>query len=306
MSAYKFSSNSTHDSKSCEGVKYKLRKFTEGRRIKMALALAPAADKITDLRSEMAELNAKFRPMVEDARRKSKEQPEQKEEIERELDTKLASDPDFVRIDKFNGHIRRIEDNEMNIEYVKHMLMGVEGLEIDGNENPTVEQIIEDGPPRTVRRNRAPYPARTRAEQRRNGKLRIAWHFQRTGDASNDLYNCSRCEYAGDWQHRGCIKRHPEHPLPRNPWWFPVYQNGNKPVTIEGVAINECPKSLVTPQSNALVEIFTRAEYAHEGSGASLFGPNLSKWHPRMVDALKVVEQEKNRYHSALTKRDAD
>jgi hypothetical protein len=142
----KFSSTSTHESKTCEGVTYKLRKFTEGRRIKMALALAPSADKITDLRSEMAELNAKFRPMVEDARRKTKEHPEQKEEIERELDSKLASDPDFVRIDKFNAQIRRIEDNEMNPEYVKHLLIGVEGLEIDGNEKPSVEQMVEDGP----------------------------------------------------------------------------------------------------------------------------------------------------------------
>ena len=65
------------------------------------------------------------------------------------------------------------------------------------------------------------------------------------------------------------------------------------------MATNECPVSLITPQSKQIVEVFVRAKFAHQASGAGLYGPDLSCWPARAVDALVVIQQETNREHNA-------
>ncbi|MCC6591609.1 MAG: hypothetical protein IT168_33290 [Bryobacterales bacterium] len=65
------------------------------------------------------------------------------------------------------------------------------------------------------------------------------------------------------------------------------------------MAANECPVSLITPESKRLVEVFERADFAHQGSGAALYGTDLSRWPARAIDALVVIQQERNREHNA-------
>jgi hypothetical protein len=57
--------------------------------------------------------------------------------------------------------------------------------------------------------------------------------------------------------------------------------------------------SLITPESKRLVQILARSERAHEASGASLYGPNLSRWPVRMLDAQVAIQQETNRESNA-------
>ena len=56
---------------------------------------------------------------------------------------------------------------------------------------------------------------------------------------------------------------------------------------------------MAAPWATELVQIFSRAAHAKERTGAALFGPDLSKWHPRIVDAAVVIEQESIREHNA-------
>ena len=53
----------------------------------------------------------------------------------------------------------------------------------------------------------------------------------------------------------------------------------------------ECPASEITPESKQLVEIFMTAENA----GVSLYGPDLSRWPARLVDAAAVIGIERSR-----------
>lgn len=68
---------------------------------------------------------------------------------------------------------------------------------------------------------------------------------------------------------------------------------------VPDVGCDECPVSAITPLAFELVSLFSRANYAHESSGAALFGTDLSKWPVWAVDALVVIEQEKVRESNA-------
>ena len=57
--------------------------------------------------------------------------------------------------------------------------------------------------------------------------------------------------------------------------------------------------SLITPRAVELVQIFARSRHAKEGGGASLFGPDLSKWPAWAVDAQVVIEQERIKQENA-------
>lgn len=121
------------------------------------------------------------------------------------------------------------------------------------------------------------------------------------------MYDCSTCEDRGEWRGRGCRKYHAEEfdPSARE-WWMPRYGDGADSFVVEGVRANECPKSVVLAAPNsgelrAWIEIARRSEFAHQASGASLYGPDLSKWPARAVDALVTIQQEQNRAENART-----
>ncbi len=74
------------------------------------------------------------------------------------------------------------------------------------------------------------------------------------------------------------------------------------PVVIPSVECDECPVSFITPQSEELVAIVTRAQLVGKAAGASLFGPDLSKWPARMYDAATLVAAEDAKVESEVHK----
>lgn len=75
---------------------------------------------------------------------------------------------------------------------------------------------------------------------------------------------------------------------------------------VDDVEINECPVSAITPESQQLIQLFAMAGHAHEASGATLFGPDLSKWPARMFDAQVVLEQCRIEENNARCQAEAD
>jgi hypothetical protein len=75
---------------------------------------------------------------------------------------------------------------------------------------------------------------------------------------------------------------------------------------VASFTVNECPVSLITPESKRLVQILIRAERAHEASGASLYGPSLSRWPVRMLDAQVAIQQEINRESNARSEAEME
>ena len=88
--------------------------------------------------------------------------------------------------------------------------------------------------------------------------------------------------------------------------WTPEYtvetKAGKKPYYVEGVEAPECPVSFISQESIQLVTLFATARSAHDASGASLFGPDLSQWDARMVDAQGVVERCRTEEYAARMK----
>lgn len=85
---------------------------------------------------------------------------------------------------------------------------------------------------------------------------------------------------------------------------MPRYGEGSDSFVVESVRANECPKSIVLAAGGELrawVDIARRSEFAHQASGAALYGSDLSKWPARAVDALVTIQQEQNRAENART-----
>ncbi len=68
---------------------------------------------------------------------------------------------------------------------------------------------------------------------------------------------------------------------------------------VPGVEIPECPVSYIGPEARRIVEIFMRGKLIHGACGASLFGPDQSRWPVWAADAAAIVEQESIREHNA-------
>jgi hypothetical protein len=56
----------------------------------------------------------------------------------------------------------------------------------------------------------------------------------------------------------------------------------------------ECPQSLITEASKFLLTMHYGADSAHKATGASLFGPNASKWPAWWFDAISVIQSAKS------------
>ena len=67
---------------------------------------------------------------------------------------------------------------------------------------------------------------------------------------------------------------------------------------MEGTEIDECPVSFISPATLSLMGTLDVAELARP-SGAALYGPDLSKWPARMVDALVTIEIERTKADNA-------
>jgi hypothetical protein len=57
--------------------------------------------------------------------------------------------------------------------------------------------------------------------------------------------------------------------------------------------------SLITPAAITIVEQHARARTAHQACGAQMYGPDLSRWPARTVDALVLIETERTKESNA-------
>lgn len=57
--------------------------------------------------------------------------------------------------------------------------------------------------------------------------------------------------------------------------------------------------SLITPASIQLLGVYQRSKRAHEATGASLYGPDLSEWPVWAVDLMETLEIERIRVNNA-------
>jgi len=130
-------------------------------------------------------------------------------------------------------------------------------------------------------------------EPRGSSKFSVAVHFGRSGGWENPKYNCAECrelDYRGQ-DDRNCRKYFPDEVDPkRPPCWYADYKTAKgTPYRVDGVETNECPVSLISPQSRELVTLFTGAEQVHKVAGACLFGPDLGKWPTWAYDAQLTI-----------------
>ena len=65
---------------------------------------------------------------------------------------------------------------------------------------------------------------------------------------------------------------------------------------------NECPVSLIEPESFELVQIIATGMTIHEMTGATDGGADSSQWDARQYDALLVFTHEERRVEMAIRK----
>jgi len=58
---------------------------------------------------------------------------------------------------------------------------------------------------------------------------------------------------------------------------------------IDDLEINECPRAIITPESDRLVQLFGSASAVAGETSATVYGPVLSEWPARMFDASLVI-----------------
>jgi hypothetical protein len=66
-------------------------------------------------------------------------------------------------------------------------------------------------------------------------------------------------------------------------------QRGYINYALDDEQIEECPVSVITPESKALVEIFSGSRIVHKQCGTSSLG-DPSQWSGKMVDAATIFE----------------
>ena len=74
--------------------------------------------------------------------------------------------------------------------------------------------------------------------------------------------------------------------------WFPAYTTyGSNPKTniVAGVECDECPASLITPDSKFLVQLEAENHLMKDSTGAALFGLDSGQWPACWADAVVVI-----------------
>lgn len=100
---------------------------------------------------------------------------------------------------------------------------------------------------------------------------------------------------------RNC-QRHPELiQIGRPPCWVPRAEIADKKAEVTGFRNSECPTSYITPQSIWMLELTTANEVIQRsgGGGATMFGPDASKWPAWWVDAVVAIGSAEAAWNAA-------
>jgi hypothetical protein len=108
-----------------------------------------------------------------------------------------------------------------------------------------------------------------RADRRRPKKLTVAFHFLFANQAA---WRCDTCRRDGLEKKRNC-------------GWLVQVEHASKPVWVRnGIAVTACPKSVITGESQALLEDYQTRKTLGDFR-------NLSHLPARLVDAFLLLEQ---------------
>lgn len=80
--------------------------------------------------------------------------------------------------------------------------------------------------------------------------------------------------------------------------WVPTYASGSGLVSINEVAIPDCPAAFIGREARALANEYLTLGWARKATGGH--GGDVSKWPARKVDAFIVLETESERKLEAL------
>lgn len=116
-----FTSRVTIDSKTTPGVQFTIRRMTDGVRNRLRLSLAKPLAQLRDLQ----------------ARLNSFDVPENEKDAPAEMLTAILN---------LNDEIQNLVASEINPHYFRAAFVGVMGIEVDGEKNPSADFFIENGP----------------------------------------------------------------------------------------------------------------------------------------------------------------
>ena len=121
------------------------------------------------------------------------------------------------------------------------------------------------------------------------------------GGWNEDKYDCIQCHKHKFHESRNCTKFFPE-AVKEKPKdiWEAVHRTKSGEPFFPGIKCEECPVSYISQKSLDLIQIDMRQRIAHKATGAFLYGPDLSKWPSKLLDALTVIEDEQRSIENGL------
>ncbi len=88
---------------------------------------------------------------------------------------------------------------------------------------------------------------------------------------------------------KNCRRYDPQGFQPDKPdWWVPQYESGGLRFRVEDITANECPVSLITPETMWLVQLLSKQMRVQRAASAPLFGPDASAWPAWWYDAVET------------------
>jgi hypothetical protein len=108
----------------------------------------------------------------------------------------------------------------------------------------------------------------------------------------SEQFQCDVCMRRGAHFTKNCRKFAPEvFDEKRADWWYPNYEVGDVSFRLDDISSNECPVSVILPESRMLVQLLGRNDTVHRAAGAAMFGLDASTWPAWWCDAVALAQQ---------------
>lgn len=82
--------------------------------------------------------------------------------------------------------------------------------------------------------------------------------------------------------------------------------DGKRAYHVDAVKSDECPVSLISDESKALIEIEAMNHHAQKATGATLFGPDAARWPAVWHDVVTLIQIQRTIDENAFNRSLAD
>ncbi len=82
--------------------------------------------------------------------------------------------------------------------------------------------------------------------------------------------------------------------------------DGSKSYSVGSVTADECPVSLISDESKALIEIESMNHQAQKSTGATLYGPDAGAWPAVWHDVVTLVQIQRGLDEAAFQRSISD